>query len=70
MSHNQEALEAARARLDEFAAEVGGQASNALLSKDGAPSREVMDFRKQHGLTLDWMYCGVSRKFQDAGRFV
>lgn len=47
-------------RLSDFAKTAGDEAPTPILSKDGAPSREVMEYCNKHNLTLDWALLGES----------
>ncbi|MBM2295093.1 hypothetical protein JQX09_24565 [Sulfitobacter pseudonitzschiae] len=47
-------------RLSDFAKTAGDEAPTPILSNDGAPSREVMDYCDKHNLTLDWALLGES----------
>ena len=47
-------------RLNQFAENAGDTAPSPILSKDGAPSGEVMDYCDKHNLTLDWALLGAS----------
>lgn len=51
-------LETIRFRLDQFAESAGDTAPSVILSADGAPSREIIDYCDKHHLTLDWALLG------------
>jgi hypothetical protein len=52
---------AAMARLTLYAATIGQPAPAALVDRGGAPSRELLDFCKRTGASLDWIFCGDVR---------
>ncbi|MFG6584796.1 MULTISPECIES: hypothetical protein [Sulfitobacter] len=51
-------LEVIRFRLSHFAESAGDTAPSKILSSDGGPSREIMDYCDKHRLTLDWALLG------------
>ena len=51
-------LETIRFRLNHFAESAGDNAPSTILSADGAPSREIMEYCDKHNLTLDWALLG------------
>lgn len=51
-------LETIRFRLNQFAESAGDTAPSLILSADGAPSREIIDYCDKHNLTLDWALLG------------
>lgn len=50
-------------RLAKFAESVGDTPPTTIIDQDGAPSAALMEFRKRHDLTLDWMILGRSPKY-------
>ncbi|MDF0602313.1 hypothetical protein P1J78_16355 [Psychromarinibacter sp. C21-152] len=54
-------LQEARTRLQLFASTIGSEAPERLQEQDGAPSREVLDFCRAHGASLDYIFCGDVR---------
>ncbi len=55
-TNSERTLELARARFDRTAAQHGVQAPVHLLDDAGAPSAEVMQFRKVTGVSLDYLF--------------
>ena len=51
-------LETIRFRLNQFAESAGGNAPSTILSADGAPSREIIEYCNKHNLTLEWVLLG------------
>lgn len=58
MSHNEShsTLALARQRFDHIAAQQGIRAPEQLLDNAGAPSAEVMRFRKAASVSLDYLF--------------
>lgn len=53
---------AAEARMQFYADTIGVEPPKRLLSDDGAPARELLDFCLEYGASLDWIFLGDVRR--------
>ena len=53
-----ENIEPARNRLEDCARQVNAATPTPTLSSDGAPSKAVLDFCKEYGFSLDYIFVG------------
>lgn len=53
---------AAEARMQFYADTVGVEPPKRLLSEDGAPASELLDFCLKYGASLDWIFFGDLRR--------
>ena len=51
----------ATARAEFFANTLGLTAPGKLVADDGAPSKELLDFCRKTGMSLDWVFLGDLR---------
>ena len=52
---------AAEARLQFYADTIGAPVPPRLLSEDGSPSPELLNFCVRYGASLDWVFLGDLR---------
>lgn len=54
-------ITAAEARVHFYADTIGVEPPARLLCPEGAPAPELLTFCRQHGASLDWIFCGDLR---------